>query len=44
MYNMTILSKMSSIYYANANSVSYSQHNNRYYVIAVTPLSGGGGM
>ena len=32
-----------SIYYANANGVSYSQHNNRYYVIAVTPLSGGGG-
>ena len=32
-----------SIYYANANEVSYSQHNNRYYVIAVTPLSGGGG-
>ena len=32
-----------SIYYANANGVSYSQHNNRYYVIAVTPLGGGGG-
>ena len=32
-----------SIYYANVNGVSYSQHNNRYYVIAVTPLSGGGG-
>jgi hypothetical protein len=27
-----------SIYYANADGASYSQHNNRYYIIAVTPL------
>jgi hypothetical protein len=32
-----------SIYYAKANRVSYSQHKNRYYIIAVMPLSGGGG-
>ena len=27
---------------ANSAGVTYSQHTNRYYVIAVTPLSGGG--
>ena len=32
-----------AIYYANSAGVTYSQHTNRYYVIAVTPLSGGGG-
>ena len=31
-----------AIYYANSAGVTYSQHTNRYYVIAVTPLSGGG--
>jgi len=31
-----------SIYYANTNGVTYSQHNNRYYVIAATILTGGG--
>ena len=32
-----------AIYYANSGGVTYSQHTNRYYVIAATPLSGGGG-
>ena len=32
-----------SIYYANAGGETYSPHTNLYYVIAVTPLSGGGG-
>ena len=27
-----------SIYYAKANGVDFSQHDNRYYIIAVTPL------
>jgi hypothetical protein len=31
-----------SIYYANANGVAYSQHNNRYYAIAATILAGSG--
>ena len=31
-----------SIYYANANGVTYSQHNNRYYAIAATILAGSG--
>jgi hypothetical protein len=30
-----------SIRYANASGATYSDHSNRYYVIAVTPLSGG---
>ena len=31
-----------SLYYANASGVTFSQHTNRYYVIAVTPLAGSG--